>query len=289
MIRRAIEIKKKMKAGDMSYQPFRGKSMAMVFAKPSMRTLVSFQTGFQKLGGAALYLGPDQVGIGKREAAKDVARVLSEYNDMIMARLFAHENILELADYSDVPVINGLTDYNHPCQILADAQTVVERLGSLEGKKVVFMGDGNNIVHSWLRLASRIPFHFVNICPPGYEPDAKTVAAAKAAGISTIEVTHDLGAVKGADVVYTDVWASMGQKEQFEQRKKDFAGYTVDDRVMDLAGKNSIFMHCLPAERGVEVTDAVMESKRSVVFQEAGNRMWAQIAIMLYSQNMLEY
>lgn len=277
-----MAIKKKFMSGDESYKPFAGKTMAMVFAKPSMRTLVSFQTGFYKLGGMAIYLGPDMVGIGKREAAKDVARVLSKYNDMIMARLFQHEDMLELAEYSAVPVINGLTDYNHPCQIMADAMTVIEKTGSLEGKKIVFIGDGNNIVNSWVRLAARIPVHFVNICPPGYEPCQRTLELARATGVSTIEVSHDMGSAKGADVVYTDVWASMGQKDTFEQRLRDFKGFTIDDKIMQLAGPNAIFMHCLPAERGVEVTNDVIESKQSVVFEEAYNRQWAQMSVMSY-------
>jgi ornithine carbamoyltransferase len=174
-----------------------------------------------------LYLDPNTIQIGKREPTKDIARVLSGYNDIIMARLFGHNDILEMAEYSSVPVINGLTDYNHPCQIMADMLTIVECKGRFEGVKVVYVGDGNNMVHSWLRLAMRVPFEFVCICPPGYEPDAATVQAAKDAGLSSITVTSDMSAVKGADVVYTDVWASMGQKEQLAIRKLAFADYQV--------------------------------------------------------------
>lgn len=202
--------------------------MAMIFAKPSMRTRVSFETGFFLLGGHAIYLGPNDIQMGKREETRDVARVLSRYNDIIMARVFAHQDILDLAKYSTVPVINGLTDYNHPCQIMADALTIIEHVGQLEGTKVVYVGDGNNIVHSWLLMASVIPFHFVCACPKGFEPDENTVEKARQAGISKIEIMNDpKEAVKGADVVYSDVWASMGQKEEAASRRQAFQGFQV--------------------------------------------------------------
>lgn len=183
--------------------------------------------GFYRLGGHALYLDPNTIQLGSREPTKDIARVLSGYNDAIMARLFSHDDILELAHYSSVPVINGLTDYNHPCQIMADAFTITERRGRFEGCKVVYVGDGNNITHSWIRLARVMPFEFTLVCPPGYEPDAATVEYAKETGLSTITITHDISAVKGADAVYADVWASMGQKETIDTRKRDFAKYQV--------------------------------------------------------------
>lgn len=280
---RAIEVKALLKSGDRSYQPFKGKSMAMIFAKPSMRTRVSFETGFFLLGGHAIYLGPDDIQMGKREETRDVARVLSRYNDIIMARVFAHQDIIDLAKYATVPVVNGLTDYNHPCQIMADALTMIEHIGSIEGTKVVYVGDGNNIVHSWLLLAEIIPFHFVCACPKGFEPDQKTVQKAQQAGISKIEITNDpKEAVIGADVVYSDVWASMGQKEEAEHRRKVFQGFQVDEALMKLAGPKAYFMHCLPAERGVEVTDGVIEAPNSIVFPQAENRMHAQNAIMLH-------
>lgn len=258
--------------------------MAMIFAKPSMRTRVSFETGFSLLGGHAIYLGPDDIQMGSREETRDVARVLSRYNDIIMARLFAHQDILDLARYSSVPVINGLTDFNHPCQIMADALTIIEHIGKLEGTKVVYVGDGNNIVHSWLLLAAVIPFHFVCACPKGFEPDESTVEKARHSGVSTIEITNDpKGAVKGANVVYTDVWASMGQKEEAAHRRQVFQGFQVDEALMKLAGPQAFFMHCLPAERGVEVTDGVIEAPNSIVFPQAENRMHAQNAIMLHS------
>ncbi|PSS17195.1 Ornithine carbamoyltransferase [Actinidia chinensis var. chinensis] len=280
---RAKEVKKLIKSGEETYLPFKGKTMAMIFAKPSMRTRVSFETGFFLLGGHALYLGPNDIQMGKREETRDVARVLSCYNDIIMARLFAHQDILDLAKYATIPVVNGLTDYNHPCQIMADALTIIEHIGRLEGVKVVYVGDGNNIVHSWLLLAAVIPFHFVCACPKGFEPDEKTVEKARQAGISKIEITNDpKEAVGGADVVYSDVWASMGQKEEAAYRRQAFQGFQVDKALMDLAGPQAFFMHCLPAERGVEVTDEVIEAPNSIVFPQAENRMHAQNAVMLH-------
>lgn len=277
----AKEVKTRIRT-DKDYQPFRGRSMAMIFAKPSARTRLSFETGFYLLGGHAIYLGPSDIDIGKREAVKDIARVVSRYNHMIMARLFAHEHIIEMASYAAVPVINGLTDYNHPCQIMADIFTIQEHRGNLNGLKVVYLGDGNNVVNSWLRLAMRLPFHFVCACPEGYEPDDETVRAAVAEGLSEIEIVHDpKAAVKDADVVYTDVWASMGQKHEAKEREKRFQGYQVNDALMDATGRQTLFLHCLPAERGREVTDSVIESPASVVFDEAENRMHVQNAIML--------
>lgn len=284
MLDRAIEVKALLKSGDRSFRPFEGKTMAMIFTKPSMRTRVSFETGFTLLGGHAIYLGPDDIQMGKREETRDVARVLSRYNDIIMARVFAHKDILDLAKYATVPVVNGLTDYNHPCQIMADALTMIEHIGQFEGTKVVYIGDGNNIVHSWLLIASVIPFHFVCACPKGFEPDAKTVEKARKAGISKIEITNDpQEAVKGADVVYSDVWASMGQKEEAEYRRQVFKGFQVNQDLMEKAGSKAFFMHCLPAERGVEVTDEVIEAPNSIVFPQAENRMHAQNAIMLHA------
>ena len=264
------------------YKPFKDRSLAMIFAKPSARTRVSFETGFEWMGGHALFLGPNDIGIGKREAIKDISRLFSRYNDMIMARLFDHEHILELAEYSDTPVINGLTDYNHPCQILADIMTVWEHKGNLENLKITYLGDGNNIVHSWLQLACRLPLHFVCCNPSGFDPDQKTVQMVNDSKISTFESSHDpLSAVLGSDVIYTDVWASMGQKEEAKEREKIFADYQVNMKLLESTGKETLFMHCLPAERGREVTDEVMESKNSIVFDEAENRMHAQNAVMV--------
>ena len=257
-------------------------SLAMIFAKPSARTRVSFETGFFKLGGHALYLGPNDIGIGKREAVKDIGRVLSRYNDMIMARLFEHKHMLELSESATIPVVNGLTDYNHPCQIMADLLTIYEKMDSIDNVKIVYVGDGNNIVHSWLNLASIIPLDFTCLCPQGFEPDGATVELAQNASFSNIEITNNVNdAVQGADVIYTDVWASMGQKEESSSRGEIFSNFQVNSQMMNSTKKDTLFMHCLPAERGREVTDNVMESSNSIVFDQAENRMHAQNTIML--------
>jgi len=277
----AIEIKTKLKNNE-NYKPFKDQSLAMIFAKPSARTRVSFETGFFRLGGHALYLGPKDIGIGKREAVKDISRVLSGYNDMIMARLFDHKHMLELAKYASIPVINGLTDFNHPCQIMADILTVYEKKGNLNNLKIAYVGDGNNIVHSWLNLSLRLPLHFTCVCPEGYEPDNNLIKLVNKSNISTVEISHDpIKGVHEADVIYTDVWASMGQKEEVEERENIFKNFQVNSNMLESTGKNTFFMHCLPAERGREVTDNVMESSNSIVFDQAENRMHAQNAIMV--------
>jgi ornithine carbamoyltransferase len=275
------EIKTKLKNRE-DYKPFKDHSLAMIFAKPSARTRVSFETGFYRLGGHALYLGPADIQIGQREAVKDIARVLSRYNDIIMARLFDHAHLLELAEYATVPVINGLTDYNHPVQIMADIFTIREHRGHLDDLKIVYVGDGNNVAHSWIRLAARLPFHLVITCPEGYLPDGETVSLAKKAGLSTIEISHDpQTAVKGANIVYTDVWASMGQEDELAERIERFKGFQVNDELLAATGKTSIFMHPLPAKRGIEVTDKVLEAHAQIIFDQAENRMHVQNAIML--------
>lgn len=275
------DLKEKTKKG-IEHHILKGKTMAMIFAKPSARTRISFETGMYQLGGYALYLAPTDIGIGKREAVKDIARVISRYNDIIMARLFAHSDIEELAQYSTVPVINGLTDYNHPCQIMADAYTILEHRGTLEDLKVVYVGDGNNIANSWINFASRVPMHLVICTPRNYEPDQATLENAKKAGISKIEVLSDpVEAVKNADVVYTDVWASMGQEDEAEMRKKIFRDYQVNSQLLSHAKKDVMVMHCLPAHRGDEITDEVLDGPHSIVFDEAENRMHVQKAIIV--------
>ncbi|GAB4168224.1 MAG: ornithine carbamoyltransferase [Calditrichia bacterium] len=275
------DLKEKTKKG-IEHHLLKGKSMSMIFAKPSARTRISFETGMYQLGGYALYLSPNDIGIGKREAVKDIAQVISRYNDIIMARLFAHSDMEELAKYSEVPVINGLTDYNHPCQIMADAFTVLEHRGTLDDLKVVYVGDGNNIANSWINFASRVPMHLVICTPRNYEPDQQTLENAKAAGISKIEVISDpIAAVKDADVVYTDVWASMGQEEEAEMRKKIFKEYQLNSELLSHAKKDHLVMHCLPAHRGDEITDEVIDGPNSIVFDEAENRMHVQKAIIV--------
>ena len=277
----AKEVKAKLKNRE-GYKHFKDKTLAMIFAKPSARTRISFETGFFLLGGHALYLGPNDIQIGKREAIKDIAQVISRYNDMIMARLFDHAHIIELAEHATVPVINGLTDYNHPVQIMADILTIWEHREHLDDLKIVYVGDGNNVAHSWFRLAARLPFHFVCACPEGFSPDPDTVKLAKDAGLSTVEISHDpKTAVNGADIVYTDVWASMGQEDELQERIKRFQGFQVNDELMSATGKKSHFMHPLPAKRGIEVKDSVMDSNAQIIFDEAENRMHVQNAIMV--------
>lgn len=264
------------------YLPFSGRTMAMIFAKPSARTRISFETGFYRLGGHALYLGPNDIGIGKRESVEDVARVISRFNDIIMARLFDHKHIEALAKYSSVPVINGLTDYNHPCQIVADIFTIKEKIGRISDFTISYVGDGNNIVHSWLELAMITSFNFNVVCPESFKPDMDLVKKANDAGKSTVKIFHDpIEGVKNSDVIYSDVWASMGQKEEALERKKIFEPFQVNSNLMAATQKETLFMHCLPAERGVEVTDNVCDASYSIMFDQAENRMHAQNAIML--------
>ena len=280
-------IKNKFNNND-NFLPLAGKTMAMVFAKPSARTRISFETGFYRMGGHALFLGPNDIGIGKRESVADVSKVLSKFNDIIMARLFDHNHILELAKHASVPVINGLTDFNHPCQIIADIFTVIEKKENINNLKITYIGDGNNIVHSWLELAEVIPINFTIVCPESFTPDMNLFNSVKSKGISNIEISHDpFEGIKNSDVVYTDVWASMGQKEEAEKRRAIFKNFQVNSKLMQMANKDAIFMHCLPAERGVEVTDSVCDSKNSVIFDQAENRMHAQNAIILKLMNIM--
>ena len=281
ILKLAKKLKQKFRDRE-EYKIFNNKSLAMIFAKPSARTRVSFETGFEWMWGHALFLGPNDIGIGKREAIKDISRLLSRYNDIIMARLFDHSHILELAENSTIPVINGLTDYNHPCQVMSDIFTIWETRGSLDDLKVTYVGDGNNIVHSWLHLAQKFPMEFVCACPENYEPNSNTVNGSSGAGVSSVSVSHDpTNSVKNTDVVYTDVWASMGQKDEAEMREKIFQPFQVNGDLMAATGKNTLFMHCLPAERGREVTDEVIEADYSIVFQQAENRLHVQNAIMV--------
>ena len=268
------------------FKPFANHSMAMIFAKPSARTRVSFETGFAWMGGHAIYLAPQDIGLGKRESAADLAQLFSRYNDLIMARVFSHQDILDFEEHATVPVINGLTDYNHPCQILTDIFTVwEEKKDSFDNLKIVYIGDGNNIVNSWVRLASVLPFEFVCVCPEGYSSDADTIKLANDVGISNVSVSHSLDSVHNADVIYTDVWASMGQKEEIDERIKIFSPFQVNSDLVKNAKDDYLFMHCLPAERGREVTDNVIDSDNSIVFEQAENRLHKQNAIMVTLHN----
>ena len=278
----AAELKAKYRNKE-SYTPFKDHSMAMIFAKPSARTRVSFETGFAWMGGHAIYLAPQDIGLGTRESASDLAQLFSRYNDMIMARVFSHKDMLDFEKHATVPVINGLTDYNHPCQILTDMFSIWEqKKDNLENLKIVYVGDGNNIVNSWIRLAAILPFEFTCVCPEGFEPDADTISFTKSKEISTINISHDpVEGVQDADVIYTDVWASMGQKEEIDERIKIFSPLQVNEELIKNAKDDYMFMHCLPAERGREVTDGVIDSANSIVFEQAENRLHTQNAIMV--------
>ena len=252
------------------FKPFNNHSLAMIFAKPSARTRVSFETGFSWMGGHAIYLAPQDIGLGKRESAADLAQLFSRYNDMIMARVFNHQDMLDFEKHATVPVINGLTDYNHPCQILADIFTVWEqKKDSFNNLKIVYLGDGNNIGNSWIRLAAVLPFEFLCVCPEGYSPDADTIKFANDVGISNVSGSHSLDSVHNTDVIYRDVWAAMGQKEEIDERIKIFSPFQVNSELVKNAKDDYLFMYCLPAERGREVTDNVIDSDNSIVFEQA--------------------
>jgi ornithine carbamoyltransferase len=262
----------------------RGKSLAMVFQKPSLRTRVSFEMAMVHLGGHALYLSPNEVGMGGRESVPDVARVLSGYVDAIMARVFAHDHILQLAEYATVPVINGLSDYNHPAQGLADLLTILEQKRHLSGLKLAYVGDGNNVTRSLLFGAAKVGMHFAAASPAGYTLSAEDVAKGRAmrAADTEIVLTDDpMAAVRDADVIYTDVWTSMGQEEETAVRRKVFPPYQINQQLVSQARPDCLVMHCLPAHRGEEITDEVADGPHSVLFPQAENRMHAQKAILV--------
>ena len=269
----------RMRSGEYRKTPLAGKTLAMIFMKSSTRTRVSFEVGTYQLGGHALFLSPRDVQLGRGEPIMDTARVLSRYVDGIMIRTFAHQDIEELAKYSSVPVINGLTDLLHPCQILADLLTVRQHLGTYEGKKFAWIGDGNNMANSWINAAYRLGIELTIACPEGYEPADHLLARAQK--VAKVRVVRDpKEAIEGADVVNTDVWASMGQEEEQKLREKAFSGFTVDAKLMKRAAADAIFLHCLPAHRGEEVTNDVIEGPQSRVWDEAENRLHIQKAIM---------
>jgi ornithine carbamoyltransferase len=262
-----------------------GKTLAMIFEKPSLRTRVTFEVGITQFGGHALYLSPTEINLGKRESVYDVAKNLERMVQGIMIRTFAHEIVEQMAEYASVPMINGLTDYSHPCQAMADYMTVRELKGKLKGLKLAFVGDGNNVAHSLMFAGAQLGVNVWVATPESYEPDDAAIAWANERGKktgATCTVTNDpVEGVRGADVVYTDVWASMGQETESEKRKKIFARFQVNAELFAHAKPDAIFLHCLPAHRGDEVTSDVIDSPRSAVFQEAENRLHAQKAIML--------
>ncbi|UUZ91201.1 ornithine carbamoyltransferase [Paenibacillus sp. P25] len=283
LIELAIELKKKQKAGEV-YQPLKGKTLGMIFEKSSTRTRVSFEVGMYQLGGHALFLSKNDLQIGRGESIWDTAQTMSRYLDGIMIRTFAHRTVIDLARGATVPVINGLTDLSHPCQALADYQTIYEKKGRLQGLKVAYIGDGNNMVHSLLMGAAKLGVNFAVATPEGYEPDAEVLRSSKEvvakSGASIYIGTDPKEAIADADVVYTDVWASMGFEAEQKERELAFKNYQVNDELVKYAKKDYLFMHCLPAHRGEEVSEGVIDGPNSVIFDQAENRLHAQKAIM---------
>ncbi len=263
----------------------RGKALGLIFQKPSNRTRVSFEVGFAQLGGFCVYLGPDEINLGRRESTADVAKTLSRYLDVIVARTFTHQDIVELAQAATIPVINGLSDLSHPCQALADLLTIKEKFKQLKGLTFAYIGDGNNVCHSLLLGCAKMGIHMRVACPKGYEPQDEIVGKAKkfAQGKRSQIVISDNPEemVKGAQIIYTDVWTSMGQEQEREKRLKNFLGFQINKQLTQLADPKHIFMHCLPAHRGEEVTSDVIDGPHSVVFDQAENRLHAQKAILL--------
>jgi len=262
------------------------KVLGMIFQKPSLRTRVSFDMAMRHLGGDALYLSPAEIGLGQRETIADVARVLSGYVDAIMARVFAHQHVVELAKWSSIPVVNGLSDYNHPCQAMGDALTIVEKFGSMRGRTISFIGDGNNVAASMMHVCAQLGAHFVIASPEGYDLPENAVQIAEKIGKSTGSQFRFLRepdqAVAGADVIYTDTWTSMGQEAETEKRLQVFRKYQVNERLVSLAKPDAIVMHCLPAHRGQEITDEVADGPHSALFPQAHNRMHAQKGILVF-------
>ena len=278
-LKRLFDLADAMRTGAYRDKPLAGRSLGMIFMKASTRTRVSFEVGAWQLGGHALFLSPRDIQLGRGEPVADTARVLSRYVDGIMIRTFAHAEIEELARYATVPVINGLTDLLHPCQILADLLTVRQHLGGWAGKRIAWIGDGNNMANSWLNAAYRLGFELRLACPEGYDPDPAILDRAR--GGASVLITRDpREAADGAHVVNTDVWASMGQEEEQKERERAFAGYTVDAGLMERADPDAIFLHCLPAHRGEEVSAEVIDGRWSRVWDEAENRLHVQKAVM---------
>jgi ornithine carbamoyltransferase len=275
-----LELAQRMKAAPRGEQlVLPGRSLGMIFQKPSTRTRVSFEVGIAQLGGYGLYLRADDLQLGRGETIRDTATVLSRYLDGILIRTFAQSDVEELAEHAEIPVINGLTDETHPCQALADVLTIRERLGRLEGVRVVYLGDGNNVCSSLMVAAARLGSSFVAATPPGYEPDERAVATARAS--AEVEIVNDPeAAVRGADVLYTDVWTSMGQEDERERRLRDLAGFGITQELLAQAANGAIVLHCLPAHYGEEITEAVLYGPQSAVWDQAENRLHAQKALM---------
>ncbi len=276
----AAHLKRELRGGISHQQVMTGKTLGMVFQKPSLRTRVSFEVGMNQLGGQALYLGPEEIKLGQRETTEDIAIVLSGYVDGIMARVFGHDVIEELAKYATVPVINGLSDLYHPCQALGDMLTIWERKRALEGLKLTFLGDGNNVAHSLIMACAKLGLSFRIACPKGHEPDAQVVTQARTLE-ATVEVLHDpREAARGADILYTDVWASMGQEAKAAERAHAFQGFTLDKALIKAAAPGCMVLHCLPAHYGEEISYEASRDPASAIFEQAENRLHAQKGVL---------
>ncbi len=285
MLDLAVELKKERAEKGANRPLLKDKKLAMIFQKPSLRTRISFERGMEHLGGSAMYIGPAEIGLGKRESIADVARVVAGYVDMVMARVFEHDHVLELAEWSDVPVVNGLSDYNHPCQAMADALTIYEEFGTLKDINVTYVGDGNNVAVSLMHVCAKLGANFTIGNPEGYDMPVPTIEEgqiyAKESG-STITLLNDAQqAVKNADVIYTDTWTSMGQEEETKKREAVFPPFQVNDALLAGANDRVIVLHCLPAHRNHEITDSVADGPHSRMFPQAHNRMHAQKAVLV--------
>ena len=276
LLKRASELKKMQHAGEV-FEPLKNRVLAMIFEKSSTRTRVSFEAGMAQLGGHAMFLSPRDTQLGRGEPIEDTARVLSSMVDIIMVRTFEHEKLVTLAKHSSVPVINGLTDWLHPCQLLADMQTWIEHRGDMKGKTATYVGDGNNMCHSYINAARQLDFKLNIACPEGYDPDPELI---KAAGDRVSIFRDPKAACENVDMVTTDVWASMGQEEEQKERESAFSAFQVNDEIMSLTHHDALFMHCLPAHRGEEVSASVIDGPQSVVWDEAENRLHAQKALL---------
>jgi len=276
----AQRLKRLLREGK-EYRPLKGKTLGMIFDKSSTRTRISFEVGMYQLGGVALFLSSRDTQLGRGEIIADTARIMSRYLNGIMIRSSSQTSVVEFARYATIPVINGLTDLLHPCQILSDLFTIIEKRGGYEGLKIAYVGDGNNIANSWINAAAKLPFHLDLACPDGYDPDAAILKRGMAEAPAGVVLNRDpKEAVRDADVVYTDVWVSMGQETEREERLKKFQGYQVNQALIDLAKKDVLVMHCLPAHRGEEITAEVIDGPRSVIIDEAENRLHVQKAVM---------
>jgi ornithine carbamoyltransferase len=285
MLDLAIELKKERTERGQNPPILKGKVLAMIFQKPSLRTRVSFDMAMRHLGGDALYLSPNEIGLGQRESIADISRVMSGYVDAVMARVFDHQHILDLAKYSSIPVINGLSDYNHPCQAMADMLTIKEHFKNVKNLNVAFIGDGNNVAVSLMHICAKLGANFAIASPEGYGLNEGAIKFAKTISSdsgSKLVFSHNINkVVQNADVLYTDTWISMGQEEETNKREKAFIGYQINESLVAIANKNAIVLHCLPAHRGQEITDEVADGNHSAIFQQAHNRLHAQKAILV--------